>query len=520
MDDSSAIGRVLQQVRRRTLTQLFLEHGNLALIVSLGALALMILLGTQVMDWYVPVLLLLLFLGVGWFRLRGSIPSDYQIAQAMDDRLGLNDSLSTAFYFASPELNSHHAYPASIVDAQRRQAESAAGSADPIAAAPMHLPRSIWATTALVAVSLGLLIARYGLRGSLDLTQPLVHIPFDSFLSQPEVVAKRELTPKQKLPPGVETVAVPADLDSDSAAEKKNSLDPEGVKAESTAEAGDPEGRAAQQSKSDEPAGKDGPAGEAGDKGEGKAGEQQDQSQKSGGANTPGKEGSKSPQSGQQNSGQQQQGDSSMMDKMRDAMANMLARMRMSPRANEGAQKNMSANQGQAQGAAAKQQAGQKGAPTPGKAQGQGEQASDQEGEQQGEGASKNMNASNRTDGVSDKQSPQEGKSGAGKQDGEKDIKAAEEAAAMGKISELLGKRAKDLTGEVMVEVSSGRQQLKTQMTQRNAQHADTGGEINRDEVPAAYQQFVQQYFEELRKPTAAPAAPAAPAAAQKPPAR
>jgi O6-methylguanine-DNA--protein-cysteine methyltransferase len=51
-----------------------------------------------------------------------------------------------------------------------------------------------------------------------------------------------------------------------------------------------------------------------------------------------------------------------------------------------------------------------------------------------------------------------------------------------------------------MVEVASGKQQLKTQYSQRKATHADAGGEINRDEVPLAYQQFVQQYFEEIRK--------------------
>jgi hypothetical protein len=51
-----------------------------------------------------------------------------------------------------------------------------------------------------------------------------------------------------------------------------------------------------------------------------------------------------------------------------------------------------------------------------------------------------------------------------------------------------------------MVEVGSGHQQLKTQYSQKKAAHGDTGGEIGRDEVPLAYQQFVQQYFEELRK--------------------
>ena len=74
----------------------------------------------------------------------------------------------------------------------------------------------------------------------------------------------------------------------------------------------------------------------------------------------------------------------------------------------------------------------------------------------------------------------------------------------MGKISEIIGKRAASVTGEVMVEVASGKQQLKTQYSDRKAAHAEAGGEINRDEVPLAYQQYVQQYFEEIRKLPAA----------------
>jgi hypothetical protein len=74
----------------------------------------------------------------------------------------------------------------------------------------------------------------------------------------------------------------------------------------------------------------------------------------------------------------------------------------------------------------------------------------------------------------------------------------------MGKISEIIGKRAQNITGEVMVEVSSGKQQLKTEYSQRDATHVEAGGEINRDEVPLAYQQYVQQYFAQVRKMPAA----------------
>ena len=46
---------------------------------------------------------------------------------------------------------------------------------------------------------------------------------------------------------------------------------------------------------------------------------------------------------------------------------------------------------------------------------------------------------------------------------------------------------------------------------QKRAAHTEAGGEINRDEVPLAYQQYVQQYFEEIRKLPATPAKPKKP---------
>ncbi len=91
-------------------------------------------------------------------------------------------------------------------------------------------------------------------------------------------------------------------------------------------------------------------------------------------------------------------------------------------------------------------------------------------------------------------------KSGVGSQDGDKEAKMAEQVAAMGKISELIGKRSASVTGEMMVEVASGKQQLKTQYSNQRAEHTGAGGDVDRDEVPLAYQAYVRQYFEEIPK--------------------
>jgi hypothetical protein len=52
---------------------------------------------------------------------------------------------------------------------------------------------------------------------------------------------------------------------------------------------------------------------------------------------------------------------------------------------------------------------------------------------------------------------------------------------------------------------------LKTPWSDKQANHAESGGEIHRDEVPLIFQPFVERYFEEIRKtPQAAKPAPAA----------
>jgi hypothetical protein len=79
-------------------------------------------------------------------------------------------------------------------------------------------------------------------------------------------------------------------------------------------------------------------------------------------------------------------------------------------------------------------------------------------------------------------------------------VKLAEQMAAMGKLSEIIGKRSANVTGEAMVEVKNTSQQLSTRYEAKRAAHGESGTEISRDEVPVALQGYVQQYFEQVRK--------------------
>jgi hypothetical protein len=115
-------------------------------------------------------------------------------------------------------------------------------------------------------------------------------------------------------------------------------------------------------------------------------------------------------------------------------------------------------------------------------------------------------------DQLSNQPGQEQANSGIGTKDGSKELKMREQEEAMGKLSEILGKRAENIMGEVMVEVSSGEQRLTTPYDRKRATHNAAEGEIHRDEVPLVYHDYVQRYFAEVHKSGAGDKPPAEPA--------
>jgi hypothetical protein len=194
----------------------------------------------------------------------------------------------------------------------------------------------------------------------------------------------------------------------------------------------------------------------------------------------------------QQSNGGQQNGQG-LMDKMRDALNSLMAKMRQDP-----------AQQNRNNTASDQTNPGSQAAA---KAQGQQQDARSQNaGQDQSSEGQNQAQASERTQGSRGRSSdatPEKGAdahSGIGRQDGDKSLKEAEQLQAMGKLAEIIGKRSASLTGEMTVETPSNNQQLKTAYSQKVGQHTDAGGEINRDEVPVADQQYVRTYMELVRK--------------------
>jgi hypothetical protein len=469
--------KLLEQARRRVLTQLAMEKGIVALIVALGGAVLLLLAGTQLLDWYWIALLVVASLGAGLYQLRGRIPGLYEVAQRIDRRLGLADALSTAFHFARhPDP-----YREIICERQAQDANETARGVDVSAAVPYSRPKYLIPVVVLLAAAVGLFAVRYLVTGSLSLEPSLVRIALDSFFGgSPKVaknVSKQGAFKPEPFDPGAPDAAQKGD-EQKKEDEINNAIDqPDNAAADDSQAAGDQKqdgatpGQDAKQSDQDK---------------QGADGKQSDQQSKS----QDGKQDSKQ-DSNNQNSKQGQDKQGNMFDKLRDALANMM----------KGNKSNDSQQQQSKQGGQkSDQQSQQQDGSQEGQSQGQQQEQAANGSQQTGEGKQDQNGSDAKSNQKTGEKASADAKSGIGSADGDKKAREAAMLEAMGKIEEIIGKRQQNVTGE-MIEVGSTKQQLKTPFLQKQGEHAEAGGEIHRDEVPPMYQQFVEQYFEEIRKP-------------------
>ena len=482
----------VRRARRRILVNEALRRGAYSLSAGLGSLILLLLLGTQILNWPWLVVLPAATLAGGIYATWRRAPSPYRVAQHVDHRLELPDTLSTALFFTDAAGRAH----AEMRRAQRLQAEHLAAGLDLRRAVPIRWPRALYGTVLLGLAAGSLFALRYALDRHLDLRPPLARIVQERLgiaeqaktaragkrARQPERREETGFSVDETQPKGpgeldpapdaaLDTVGVP-DVDNKSgsnradASQKGSSSQPEAGQSESEESDGFSADSASR------------PSGDGRQPGAGKPGRVGEQP----GADTAGES-------------------TSLLAKLRDAMSSLLNRMRQQPGAQAG-QPQESARSGRPpQGQAGNsRQAG-----TPGKQPGDGQQRGVQDGQPGDESQSAQSAQAGSTGQGGQEPSTKQPGSGIGRQDGNKDVKLAEQLAAMGKISEIIGKRSANVTGEVTVEVENSNPQLRTPYSQRSAHHTEGDAEISRDEVPVALQAFVQHYFEQVRKQATGP---------------
>jgi hypothetical protein len=187
------------------------------------------------------------------------------------------------------------------------------------------------------------------------------------------------------------------------------------------------------------------------------------------------------------------------VDKVKEALSSLMAKLhpKESERSPEQGDQGSAQNQKGDQIAAARDRQGnlQQSARSD-----QSSQEQNVEGAMRGRTAEKSQTSQNQSSDESSDRKSANSHSGIGHTNGDKGIKDAEQLKAMGKLAEIIGRRSANLTGDVTVETSSTNQQLRTQYSGRIGEHADLGGEINRDEIPAAYREYVREYMELVHK--------------------
>lgn len=492
------ISSFIELARRRYLWNEVLAQFAFAAALLLGGVILLLLAGTQLLDWRLILLLAAIGLGVGLYRTMRRMPSPYHIAVLVDNRAGLHDALSTALFFSVPRAG---ATPA-ILEFQKIQAEQLIPAVDLDAAVPFRIPRALYAMGLLGLIASSLFALRYGIRRSLDFQAPLTQVVMDGLgLHAPEdklASAKKKQGGNPNRPDELDNQGMQLPR-----GEQRHAGELETAPASALDQVGVPD---VNNDKAQTAAGKEGPGkAEGSDKESGEKGssDSSDNGQPAAGKspdeNPAGSR--EGPQQGEQGASQQggQGANSSLLSKMKDAMQNLLSKAK--PQPNGAAGQKPSAGQGQQKGQSQQAKSGEKGSPgQQSKDGGQQESAEGQDGQQPGDQDNSESSQGKGSGKSSDQQAAAQPGSGIGKQDGAKDVKAAEQKAAMGKLSEVIGKRSANVSGEMMVESQSGPQQLRTQYSHRNAAHGVSTGEVSRDEVPMELQGYVQNYFEEVRK--------------------
>jgi hypothetical protein len=487
------VGNLVRQARRRILgNQLFAQGAN-AGSAALVAFILLLFFGSQTLSWPVALAIPLAAAAFGIYRVKRHMPSRYAVAQLVDGRLGLADNLSTALFFS--EVDPGAPVAPDIRRAQFEEAGRLAQSVDVRRAVPYTMPRTVYLMAGLALVAGSLFALRYGLSRHLDLRQPLASFLPESFTGSKPVHQAGNARPNARQTPETpDDGSTPSNQDrqspgqdpnqefqtpGESATEAIAKMDAKSVPMQKAGERDDTQ-MAYDDADSD------------GEGANGKNGEESQDGQ-------PGD--SKSGNSGRQQNGEKRDPSnasesSSLMSKLKDAFQNLLSRARPQQNQQGSGQQGKDRKSASGKSQPGSQQNGKDGQPRNGSQQGDaqegedGQEAKNSESAQQGKGQGK-----------SDSEQPgkQQG-SGIGSQDGDKAIRNAEQLAAMGKISEILGKRSATISGEATVEVQTTSQQLRTPYAQKGAEHTQGGAEISRDEVPVALQPYVQQYFEQVRK--------------------
>jgi len=482
VDQAVAAGYKSAQLQRA------LRAAALGLCVVLASLTALLLLGTA---WFpTPLLWLGVIGGIGaaaatW---RMSQRSSYEIARILDREWNSNDQVSTAYHFAGGSDEA-----AEVVRAQRQMAVSAVANRNASEALPLKATPAVWVAAALLLAVMALTGLRYSVAPTLALESALS----PALLSGESEAAQQpaldtDLQQNSKAAANDKATALGEELAE--AREQAESVafpfDPTTTNSEDAslsaaeAEGLDPSANAGDELDFQQPGDQSGkPGGEQ----DGAGDEQGSNLDRSG--DTPEKADRESSWSEKSNS---------LLDRLKDALKQLRENMSSEP-AQASAQQGASAAE-EGSDSAASPESGQQ---QPGDPAAQGEGAAAEASIDPGEPQDGAQQASQGSGSDSGAGSEGEGDSAgaAGDGDGSKEIQQQQaQDAAFEALEEFYLQRAEELSGDVLVETNTGEiSAAATPYKTQQASRREGAGVAVRDEAPAAYRTFVENYFREIR---------------------
>jgi hypothetical protein len=451
---------VLSAAARRYVSVLVFSETPIALSFLLGAAIILLLAGTRLIDvrWlWVAAVTGLLFAGI---RVRKRWLSRYRLAQTLDRRLHLNDSLSTAWYL----LTQNSVSESTTTARQIAGAEGVASAIEPRRAFPFEWT-SVWAMPGILAlVIVALFTVRHGRSERLDLRSSLLPAPVQRLLLPQRSEANEIQHHASKSSPQNPQASMPPDQSGVPIAERPNELT---------------------------------------------AGKSMDGT---GGANSLGASSGSAEkalddlQRAQQlASDQQRNSSSSLLNRMQNALGGVMAKLQQALKPGDSRPPKNGQNGEPSPDDEKNSQAGEANAKSPSQ---QADSSPTQRGDTNGQPSAAQPQAVEKTNSAAQlgnakqpaNESGDNSQSGAGRNDGRKDLREAEQLKALGKLEEIIGKRSASVTGDMTIEKSSGKQQLQTEYSNEVARHSDQGGEVNRDEIPPEYRAYIRAYMDAIHK--------------------
>lgn len=501
--DSTTVDNLVAAARRRAL---IVEAARQFRVFASAAVILLIvvfLLGTDVLPG-VLVAGAAAALAMAWaWRTWTAQKTPSEVAQIVDSRLALNDTISTAHFLLHSEATPRGPW----AEIPLKQAAELAPRVETKRAFPLEGRRSWAVFGALAAAAATCFVARYAYTESLSIRPAFLTLTLQPIAERlQQTFVTKEIRPPEPQNAGRERKAADS-VNGNPTQPENGERSSNKLPAPLTTK---PSGQPGENARSDKSAGDNAgkqPPGQQSAATDGKAADENDRAQNASGSSSaqgPGNADTKETTAqSARNEGQaspgQMSGTPSLMSRMKDALSSMMAKL--SPQT--GGQKSPNAGDPSNQSGQKGEQAGKAGEQASSQQNSDGQDKSNSEETASGQGEGQTAEKAGGKQGQSSSSSQQKGadsQSGVGKQDGDKSLRDARQQEAMGKLAEILGKRSAELTGEMTVESPSGNQQLKTAYSQQKGKHRDSSSEINRNEVPERFEKYVRDYMEQVQR--------------------